>query len=197
MIVQREPVAPIQEVFSSPDGLACPVCHRDDRTDKVSSIIRRETGQVIAVGAGSVFAFHTALSRALAPPQPPQTEPWDQLTRQILIVWLLLAIIAGVALLSPLPEELSIPSGLITIVLGLAVICFGLVHPILSAWRLYRAKQAEQRNLPLWAQARDRWSRLYYCSRDDVVYVAWEERYETPDQILDLLYRRDAPVPSS
>jgi hypothetical protein len=191
MIAQREPIAPIQEEYTLLDELSCPVCHRNDRIDKVSSLVRRETGQVIAVGSGGVFAFHTALSKTLAPPEQPHTESWTQRARQIGVAWALLAAVVAIVLLSPLQNVVNPPSDLVTLVLVVAIGWFGVAGPAWSAWRLYTDKQAAERALPLWVQARERWSMLYYCSRDDVVFVANEERSESPDQLLDLLYRRE------
>ena len=192
MIAHREPVTPIQEEFSTFDELACPVCRRNDRTDKVSSVVRRETGQAVALGAGGVFAFQTALSKALAVPEPPRAEPWTQLLRRTVRAWLFLAGVTAVVMLAPLPDLLGLPSSLMAAALIAAIGWFGFVSPVLSGRRLNLAKQAARRQLPLWAQARERWSRLYYCSRDDVVFVANEERCESPEQLLDLLYRREA-----
>jgi hypothetical protein len=193
MIAEREPIAPIHEVFSPYEELACPVCRRNDRTDKASSVVRRETGQVIAVGSGGIFAFHTALSRALAPPEQPRTQPWPERLRQIGLAWAGLAVVYIVFLIVTAEGLVDPSSTLVTRVAVIAVGWFGIIGPAWSSWRLYLAKQKEIRDLPLWSQARERWWRLYYCSRDDVVFVADEDRAESPDQVLDLLYRREGP----
>lgn len=85
------------------------------------------------------------------------------------------------------------------------LLCLSLIILITIGWFIWRwwkgkydasvaqlkIRQAEaDRNLPHWERAMSRWEKLYYCSRDDIVFIPNEKRAVPLAFLNDYLYNR-------
>ncbi len=84
----------------------------------------------------------------------------------------------------------------------LGVICaiplfIGGVLLILAAWKSYQNKMTAQKkrrvqletvDLPQWERAMERWSKLYYCHRDDVVFIPGDGKSSSATQTREYIY---------
>ncbi len=91
-----------------------------------------------------------------------------------------------------LPDLAGIPAWLITVLaVGLPTLCIGGLGLGLLVWlgakvkkrfardmESYRAKKAlfERDDLPRWQRAKARWEQLYYCLRDETVFIPAENK---------------------
>lgn len=91
------------------------------------------------------------------------------------------------------------------VLIGFALLCLTLVISIAFLWLVWRwwkgkyeasvaqlkIRQAEaDRDLPHWERATSRWERLYYCRRDDIVFIPNENRAIPMAHLTDYLYNR-------
>lgn len=196
----------------------CPVCHRNDRTKKVSSIMT-STGENRAY-----FAIPPKPSRpANAIPAPPPQHPVEDMIKSIK-PQLRTLLIVGVLAIGSLFCALSDPSN--NSFAFLFFIAFGV-----AAFFMYRRYQSEKQNtahsqndyqnklndyqaqvneyqqalqkqqsyqdglyqswLVNWEAAVAKWNKLYYCDRDDCVFVPGSESSAPLKEIEKFCYQKD------
>jgi hypothetical protein len=83
---------------------------------------------------------------------------------------------------------LGIPSAPIEVATGLTIAWFGLVIPLVSVLRAVQEERSARHMRPSYEQARARWERLYYCSRDDVVFMFDDGAFGRPERISEILF---------
>lgn len=178
----------------------CPLCQRNDRSEKVSAIIKNQTGQsegVVSqqqVSTDSKGLIHTQtvnvpvktvqtsdLARHLAPPPPPSAPQSKSGNSMILWVIIILLIIGIIGFISSI--------GINNSSTGVGVVFCGILPALIAVglfffWRSSRKKAQEQskqqqsdiaNGYQQWQQAKSRWEKLYYCGRDDIVFIPGEK----------------------
>ena len=161
---------------------------------------------------------HTSLGLKLKPPQQPAGPSHPGLWYGIgIIVFLFLcSMLAPLAFIpfslilplmgatSFLPDIAGVPTWAVPImVFGGAGLCGLLVIVGLLAWLGIKVKQRFERDmanykskkaaydnedLPRWQRARDRWEQLYYCMRDETVFIPAENQAIRADDMEKYLY---------
>ena len=206
----------------------CPLCKRNDRSEKVSAILHNQTSQsqgVIAqqqVYTDSQGLSHTQtvnvpvqtvqtsdLARHLAPPPRPAAQPKGEV-KTLLLPALLAAIILAVIgacgfIFSVAGIFNSNSSSSTSSAIGGAVFC-GLLPLLVAAvlfvlWFFLRKnnKEKEVQELAsinnadqLWQDAMSRWEKLYYCGRDDIIFIPGEKTSAAVGDMCAYLYTQPA-----
>lgn len=177
----------------------CPLCHSIDTVTKVSSIVN--AGSATSVGyhaAGrfsgtSVTRSTTALARQLAPPSLPRFRVAAEGYNGCAVPLLMLAGFCFVAMgwLLGLPTAGGPPTN--SNLLSLPLILFGLgwiFYPIIGFTVVALIRHQKR---PRWEQARATWEQLYYCARNDVVFLPGVPRQcVPPSRLSTLLYPSQA-----
>jgi hypothetical protein len=169
----------------SPEDFACPVCKQIDRVEKVSAVYEAGTsigaysGGTVGVGlAGGVIGAgmaqtsligttQTNRSLRLAPPPPP---PPPQGAGCGMAGLLFLCLVAGLIGIGTLTVEGNTERliGVALFVMGAA----GFVSIVIVNGKNARIKKAEHAQQTVrWRQAIANWERLYYCGRNDTVFI--------------------------
>lgn len=160
--------------------IVCPVCRKDDAIQKVSSVVTGgitsgafsgPSGGVISVeGKRGVTGGYTTLSgitvSVLAQKLLPPPEPKVDNSTAPLGVLGLIALLAAFAYIfwwgNPSKDNLAINA------------CGSILIGVLLLTLSVKAHQAERnrvaREKPIWEKSIQKWSRLYYCFRDDIVF---------------------------
>ncbi len=177
------------------ENLACPRCGRVDQSSKLSAIIQAGTtvggytgrtvhegymsgehGGPIAMGGQATLAggSQTLLSRRLAPPPRPSYDKH----------WVI--------------EAAKVVGG--ALVFGLIAYSFGwhiigdllFLAGVYGVWSEYRQDKlkwaAQQRAMAEWTQQIAVWDCLYYCSRDDVIYLPGTSEVTRADNLQRFLH---------
>jgi hypothetical protein len=175
---------------------SCPVCGKDDASQKVSALF---SGGVQSVGLEtfSQSARGVTISRQamrMAPPAKPK-EP-SGLHWLLWIVGLILGVvflggvlaIAGMSLTSGgdagilggflYGSACGYPLGFVLTIAGLVVLHGALIKG---------SRARFSREMPPWQAKMERWERLYYCSRDDVVFDPTDGKSVMPEDLQSLL----------
>ena len=178
----------------------CPICQRNDRAEKVSAILHNQTARTEGVVAqqrvvtGPGGRIHTQnvnvpvqttqmsdLARRLSPPVSPpnKTKPKISFTTLLLIGGISFLLFGICALISTLSNSSSTGT-----VVSCTIIPLALSIVLLVVWflRLRKSntisKQAQSQPNDAyknWQQAYARWEKLYYCGRDDVIFLPGEK----------------------
>jgi hypothetical protein len=170
----------------------CPLCHSIDAVTKVSSIV--DGGSATSVGyhatgrsyGTSVTTSTTALARKLSPPSLPRP-PIAAAGSVGFGAALLLGVglfMAGVGYwMITTPGSTGPGSGFLFLVPGLGFIAYLLLAVIVTAI-------IRQKKRPGWQRAIEIWDHLYYCARNDVVFLPGSspERAVSSSQMTKLLY---------
>ena len=182
----------------------CPVCGKSDQVDKVSAIYirgleqnRQGTGANNQAGPASPSnpdsdekpaLDYRALSRRLAPPSAGKRLPTRPLHPDMVVIAysLILPVFLYGILTSQRPLLLPL--------LGLLAVSYGLY-----AWKR-KTMIVKYESLVATRQAADeriksgieRWMKLYYCARDDGVFIPPTGQLIPPEQMLDYLTERPA-----
>jgi hypothetical protein len=167
--------------------IVCPTCATSTRVDKVSSVVRRGRGRMIWE-SGDVAHYETELSELLAPPSPPQTLPIHRLAVRTLTSFLILGVLLALIVGLEAQNYLTIESSVIAASRRIAIAWFGLIVPALLVFQFLRARSQYRKLLPLWLSARRRWSGLYYCPGDDLVFAPTLGKSASPAEIESLIY---------
>jgi hypothetical protein len=177
---------------------ACPRCQQIDEVHKVSVLYaegrgRAEAGMALAGGGWPPMVWEasgpaqTALSRQLSPPprpryRDPSFAPWARAGATLAVL-----LSAGLCLAGGFTPRAApwLAAAAASLLLGLAI--------LVRAVPARRRRQAEARAAfaaaeQAWRRQHDRWSRLYCCLRDEVVFDP-QRRYEWVeiDRVMDLM----------
>lgn len=178
--------------------IVCPKCGRADAVRKVSAIVAEgmRTSETAGLGLGlghhslelmpfvGTSTSRSALAVRLAPPAKPGKPLGYRWTAAFMVGRLAMVLFVGVLLVAtalvslPLLSEmysqnrtlLLIP--IAAIVLFVASAAWWLIRSIIHDTHSTRfARGSYNDRMQAWRRAIDRWSNLYYCARDDGVFL--------------------------
>ena len=155
------------------EQLACPVCDRVDRVQKASAACQAD-------------------SRLSAPAEPSPSDATGSLALGLGVV--VLVIIAGPLALISLAGALFAldggePGWALALVAAAVIVSSPAWVNILSGSRSRaRAQERYAREKPKWEKAMNRWGRLYYCGRDDGIFIPEETPFIPIDKLQEFLY---------
>jgi hypothetical protein len=172
---------------STPAGTICPVCAGRDRIEKVSNIVRNGRGRLIWED-GEVSHYETELSELLDEPPPPKLVPFHRLFTNMIPPFIVLGLILGVIAVLRVQTSFDVPENAARIARNIGLAWFGLVIPGVLIIQFVQARIDHRREMPKWVQARRRWTGLYYCSRDDVVFAPSVNMVAAPTDMHSLLH---------
>ena len=155
-------------------SIACPRCGRIDRVQRVSAVVSAG----ISTGVGGTRSM--LMSQRLAPPsQPTYRNPMRGLPMVLIVLAILLGLAAWIfphrfaTIHLPLPALFLVPALLALVwATGLSLVGRARIH-----WAM-----------PAWENAVARWYELYYCSRDDGVYLPDETEFVSVELMGTVLY---------
>jgi hypothetical protein len=149
----------------------CPLCQQGDRSEKVSSLVRRHSGTLYLPDSYEEVTFTTGLGRSLSLPGLPQPVSFEWLLSNSALSWMVTAL--GILLVVTLQTQnlFALPEAPLSAALVAIALWFGLVTPALLYRRYHDETSQVRSELPAWRLAKERWDHLYYCARDDVVYL--------------------------
>ena len=155
----------------------CPRCGRNDQVKAASAIVREQT--VALDGVVMHEGQSTALATALAAPVAPLEEPASCWVRLAVV----LIIVGALAMFLGLTSKTGITTGL-----GIFFLLSGVIGVLPERHRLANNRWAQPEH-PRWERAMTRWQSLYYCARDDCVFIPGENQAVPLAQMHDYLYR--------
>lgn len=169
----------------------CPRCGQIDAVQKVSSIVTGGISTIQYIPPGAVIGHSEATSvSALAQRlMPPTKKPEDLGTRLFKIV--LIAIAPGLCGILCVASGLSRGSaGLAELVLGMLSLGISAVLFVLILYSLITgaASRKTAQDKAAHETALIRWNQLYYCYRDDGVFIPGQNRFVPAGQMQTLLY---------
>jgi hypothetical protein len=172
--------------------LHCPICGSAGHSDRVSNIVRSGRGRLVFAN-GEVAEYETDLARLLAEPARPRELPLGRAVVDALLPLLVLGLlIAGLALVRS-QDYLSVPERATEVARNVALAWFGVLIPGVLILRYAQSRMDRERELPAWRQAHRRWTSLYYCSRDDVVFSSVLSGAVPPQEMSAMLYPGHVP----
>jgi hypothetical protein len=148
----------------------------------------------------------STLARRLVPPPPPPTKPTSRPIVVLLIFAIILAVVGVCGFIFAVMGYISstssyYQSGALSSSVITALVC-GFTPFLVSVgmfvlWYFLRKKDQERLRLEQsaindayqrWQQARARWEKLYYCGRDDIVFIPGEKTSATVADMIAYLY---------
>lgn len=147
----------------------CPLCGRNNDAFKVSALYK--TGYTIAKTGSGQATLQTKLSKYLAPPDEP-IHPLRQPGCGLFTLMLLL-LNGPILLFGNDGIGIGVTTGLI------------LTSAVLLVVHLDWEKSGQK---PEWESAMLVWDRLYYCTRDDIVFLPGEEGSAPSEGMLEFIY---------
>ncbi len=194
----------------SSQAIICPICGKTDDIRKISTIVTQGTSPYSR--SNYQITAQNLLTHYLQPPSPPRLKSsgvisWSFILALLLLVCILsvigfiaLGVLIGwvdgsttssllIGVVDTYPVEL-----IFRMLLGMEIMV--ILALLLHAYRgaIRKAKQAslQQENNERhgrWKQAMDRWNNMYYCYRDDVVFLpGHSQKYAQPAYMSTLLY---------
>lgn len=195
-------------------GLRCPRCSSNDQVQKVSAIVASQT-QEISGGSWETQVYvdkkgkkHTedhytpysgtqmsVLAQRLSPPEKPDAGFSTGII--IAIGFLMVAGVCGLlGLFTIMSSSLSVALAdasfyvlciTPTFVFGVLGILLFLVSSISHREKVTQVKQVE---IPRWEKAMRRWEQLYYCYRDDNIFIPHENVSVAVPQMKTYIYQK-------
>lgn len=197
-------------------GPTCPKCGRPDQIQKVSGLYEANTKEWMerhGTGDDAYTELHqarTLLGEKLAPP----TEPGYPSNPLFLYGLGGVILFIFVSTFCPLPIVLFLslagivqalnPSGAILFATGIVCIGIGTLFVIgavvwagpavkrhfgrvMASYNQSKA-QIDNEERPRWQRAMDRWNQLYYCARDETIFIPGENKAISTDKMKDYLF---------
>ncbi len=187
--------------------LNCPLCGQLDRVEKVTSVynagfsmgnyagtsigVGSAGGRLVVTGSSTHLTGtqQTLISQRLAPPLSPvqrhmnDGSAWPALFVPCLIFTIIFGgcflLLLGNSIASAFKFILLIPVGLFG---GMAVIFL-----LMMIRASHKKRSMIETETPYWQRAMEKWDRLYFCHRDDVVFSPQSGRYVRMEQMSSLL----------
>jgi len=172
----------------------CPVCKEPDRIEKASSIVRQTSGQVVLPRSRRASEFTTDLSEALRLPARFKPVSVVHTVASIVVSLSIMAMIIGLAEVLAWQSLFEAPDRVLSMMKLTGVPWFGVLIPVIAAWRYLRDHQMARQAQSEWDWARNRWENTYYCFRDDVIFVAGESAVEAPERMVEFLSVAPSPA---
>ncbi|HEX5369533.1 MAG TPA: hypothetical protein VFY10_08985 [Dehalococcoidia bacterium] len=145
-------------------------------------------------GNGETAHYESELSELLDEPAPPASLSIGKAALELVPPLLALAAILCVLAILKAQDYFFVPGDSISVATKIAIGWFGIVIPCVFAYRYMHDRTTLRRQLPLWREARRRWTSLYYCPKDDVVFARDSYDYVAPADLDSLLYPRSLPA---
>jgi len=178
----------------------CPLCGRNDKVEKVSGIVSRATQDI----SGATIAT-SLLAKQLNPPAPPTSPPGPEspLYKAVFrpydraIGWGIVVLLVSIPFVCDWLIAL-IKSGNPSLLIGFFIwgsIFAGAILLIRRGNRKEKElrkgfeilKAQWQASMGRWKKSIGRWNRLYYCSRDDVIFIPGEKQAVPPGRMSEIL----------
>jgi len=158
---------------------SCPICKRNDRSIKVSALYKM--GQ------------NTQLIQLLAPPVQPYPRPLKKVSLLFFYLGISFPIIGIAEFLAWSSGNSSISDFLISLGLFLCGAIFIVIHIQKTKKNKKVAKLQlstyEKSELPRWQKAIERWNLLYYCERDDCIFIPSENFPVNVHNMMGYIYK--------
>jgi hypothetical protein len=165
----------------------CPVCKSADRSDKVSNVVRSGRGKLI-FGNGETARYETELADLLGEPEKPKAISILRAAVDALPpLMTLLGILVALSLLRA-QDYVAVPPRALEVSRNIGMAWFCVLIPGVLLLRWAQSRLDLERQLPVWTIAHRRWTALYYCSRDDVVFSPILKAIAAPEEIHGMLY---------
>jgi hypothetical protein len=165
------------------DALACPTCHRSDQVAKVSVLVSAGTATTV-IGQGFYTHSRTDLSARLSLPP----EPTLDLSVEVFatLVWefgifCAVALVVGLSQMGPNSSANTNSPATTLLVIG------GIACLVITAWVFIGKRARHQKDHAAWVQHEAAWQKLYYCARDDGVFVPGQPRLTPVEKMATLL----------
>jgi len=152
----------------------CPVCHKSDQVKKLQA------------------AYEAGIQR-FAPPSMPAGRV--SMSRSMVIGMGLVFLGSFFIIVLGVTGVLDFTAELIQVLVTITAIVFTLVISFMAFQRVVQGDLASQKLYPAWDRALANWHRLYYCSRDDVVFDPQEGK-AISDKALQTLLAVEAAEPA-
>jgi len=179
-------------------GVVCPQCDHDDLIQRVQAVVAGGLTEVKSSGGFGGITYSdgqwgvvggptatsgtatTLLAQRLMPPPKPKLDS-NKLKQAMLWFVLLLALVLGLNCFSSGSTE--------------GAICIGVPSLLVITVAIYRDSQRRRRakaellnRVAAWELAMNRWRRVYYCSRDDIVFDPETSEWCEPADLEKFLY---------
>jgi small-conductance mechanosensitive channel len=152
----------------------CPVCHKSDQVKKLQA------------------AYEAGIQR-FAPPSMPAGR--ISMSRSMVIGMGLVFLGSFFIIVLGVTGVLDFAAELIQVLVTITAIVVTLVLSFIAFQRVVQGDLASQKLYPAWDRALANWHRLYYCSRDDVVFDPQEGK-AISDKALQALLTVEAAEPA-
>jgi hypothetical protein len=183
-------------------GAACPGCLQSDSTQKVSVIVNSVNGNLSprefewlnstkSDGKSADWPSPRSepswdsVAKKLARPPKPELPTFAKLNRANMrtlryLIWFIIFLSLG-TFASRIPGTVGFSGFLIAFLVTTAIVV---------GWLKYsnRAAKHFQVNLDRWGQAQGKWYNLWYCARDNRVFIAGQRRLIEPEQMTAFLH---------
>ena len=179
---------------SKAGGVVCPTCMSQAAVEKVSHVVRSGRGKLFWDN-GEVAHYETELSELLDAPLRPRDVPLLRAAMGLLTPLLLLGLTFAVLSILRAQDYVSIPEADLSMAQNIALVWFGAVVPGILVLGYLKNRWDLRKKLPLWRVAHRRWTGLYYCSHDDIVFEPSMNAIAAPRDIEALLYLPGTPAP--
>jgi len=197
-----------QKVISL-SGRECPLCNKDDHVTKITTIIQRETqrisGQLPVTSTQMDSDGHlrtstdlshfsgtsiSDLAQKLKPPSKPSLgclSKWRYPDTTCLTIGSAIMALAlfGFGFSMMIEGDAAAIAGLIG---GIAFIGIFLGSRKFKQWQSKKGEEALKPEMDRWNYAMSRWDKLYYCSRDDCLYIPGEHVSVPIESMEKILY---------
>lgn len=185
-------------------GATCPRCLHSDTTQRVSLIVHLVSGDIspaeydhlsVALSRGEARNWsspHTAsswdeLAKQLALPEKPELSPIAKLSSTSLRYFSIAWLFAGSVLFFLLLDYAPVPTGCAGV-----LSCLILFFPLIVAWRwsvfMVKSNIEIEKKVSNWGVAKSKWHQLYYCARDNCVFVPGQQRVIEPKDVRAFLH---------
>lgn len=157
--------------------IVCPIDNKDDKIQKVSSIVASHSSNESITELGSM----------LYPPQEPVRKGFGCISWVLFIhVSLIVSAIAGL-IVGLIPGLIF--GEAVRILVSVVVAIGALIYQYMWVIRKHRQnKVIYTRQKEVWHKVVERWNRLYYCFRDDIIFDPKTEKYFPPWEMEDFLF---------
>ncbi len=171
-MIRREAGSVLLESFAR-----CPQCSRNDKVQKVSVVLASQA--------------YTPLAQKLSPPDMPiaPTQPQPPMHKTQVTSSVIASFVLGLIILL----GYLLDKNILFLCSGLFIIAFAIVPALREAWRQEQRKrdyqswkqgvQNYEKAVVIWNLEIELWRELYYCARDDSVFVLGNKIFAPSSQI--------------
>ena len=176
-------------------SVVCPVCAKDESMQKVSGLVLSGQSSGTFTGAGYAVFDGTVtqnIVRILSAPDEPKEPSRSDITAAwiFMVLGLMWFALFAILLIGRIVEGEKPPINDYVLTLGI-----GGIGPLMGLLSLYgsnsryEAKRSKyEAEKPVWDATMERWRRLYYCFRDDIVFDPDTGEFSQPSDVRRLLF---------